>query len=196
MPPILRVQMAIPLSSPLGPTLETSRLYLRPPVTEDFAGFCEFHQDSVTMKHLGGVTADSVTWRGMRTVAGAWALDGFHMFSVLKKETNEWIGRVGPLYPHGWPDQEIGWGLISRFTGNGFAHEAATACMNYAFDQLGWLHVVHTIAPDNIESQALAKRLGAKKTGPTQLPEPYSQQPVELWGQSRDQWRSLLKSSV
>ena len=68
--------------------------------------------------------------------------------------------------------------------------------MNYAFDQLGWLHVVHTIAPDNIESQALAKRLGAKKTGPTQLPEPYSQQPVELWGQSRDQWRSLLKSSV
>ena len=188
--------MAIPLTTPLGPTLETPRLYLRPPTPEDFAGYCEFHQDQVTMKHLGGIVADPVTWRVMRTVAGAWALDGFHMFSVLSKATNEWIGRVGPLHPHGWPDQEIGWGLISRFCGKGLAHEAATACMDYAFDRLGWLHVVHTIAPDNLESQALAKRLGSAKIGPTQLPEPYRQQLVELWGQSRDQWQAHRKGSL
>ncbi len=57
------------------------------------------------MKHFGGVNADSFTWRVKRT-AGGWALDGFHMFSVLSKETGEWIGRIGPLYPHGWPDVE------------------------------------------------------------------------------------------
>ena len=108
--------MTLPLTSPLGPTLETSRLYLRPPVPEDFPGFCEFHSDPVTMKYLGGVVADSVTWRVMRTVAGAWALDGFFLFSVVNKETHEWMGRVGPLYPYAWPGQEIGWGLISRFT--------------------------------------------------------------------------------
>lgn len=182
--------MSLPITSPLGPTLETPRLFLRPPVHEDFAGFCEFHQDPVTMKHLGGVNADSVTWRVMRIVAGAWTLDGFHLFSVLSKETGEWIGRIGPLYPHGWPDREVGWGLISRFSGRGYAQEAATACMDYVFDQLGWLHVVHTIAPDNVASQALAKRLGSQNLQPTQLPEPYSHQPVELWGQTREQWQA------
>ena len=141
------------------------------------------------MKHLGGVNADSVTWRVLRTVAGGWALDGFHMFSVLSKATGEWIGRIGPLYPHGWPDREIGWGLISRFTGQGLAHEAAIACMDYVFDRLDWLHVVHNIAPDNFESQALAKRLGSNCLRPTQLPEPYSHQPVELWCQTREQWQ-------
>ncbi len=180
--------MAARYSSPLGPTLETSRLYLRPPVAEDFSGFCEFHRDPITMKHLGGVVADSVTWRIMRTVAGAWALDGFFLFSVLNKETHEWMGRVGPLYPHDWPGQEIGWGLISRFTGKGYAFEAATACMDYAFDRLGWQQVVHSIAPENTESQALAKRLGSSKLGPGQLPDPYRDQPIELWGQTRQQW--------
>ena len=182
--------MLLPIRSPLGPTLETSRLYLRPPVPEDFSGFCKFQTDPISMKHLGGVNADSVTWRIMRTVAGAWALDGFHMFSVLSKETNEWIGRIGPLYPYGWPDQEIGWGLISNFTGKGYALEAASACMVYVFDQLGWQHVVHTIAPENVESQALAERLGSSKIGPTRLPEPYSDVRVDLWSQSREHWKT------
>ncbi len=182
--------MSLPKTSPLGPTLETPRLYLRPPVPEDFAGYCEFHQDPVSMKHLGGVNADSVTWRVMRVVAGGWALDGFHMFSILSKDTGEWIGRAGPLYPHGWPDREVGWGLISRFTRKGFAQEAAAACIDYVFDHLGWPHVVHTIAPDNLESQGLAKRLGSEILKPTRLPEPYSHQAVELWGQTKSQWHA------
>ena len=85
---------------------------------------------------------------------------------MVNKETHEWMGRVGPLYPHAWPGQEIGWGLISRFTGKGYALEAAIACMDYAFDQLGWQHVNHSIAPDNVPSQVLAKRLGSEKLGP------------------------------
>ena len=180
--------MTIPLTSPLGPTIETARLYLRPPVREDFPGFCEFHKDPVTMKHLGGVVADSVTWRIMRTVAGAWALDGFFLFSVISKETNEWIGRIGPLFPHHWPDQEVGWGLISRFAGKGYALEAAIAGMDYAFNQLHWHKVIHSISPENIESQTLAKRLGSVNFGPGKLPEPFSDVPIELWGQSREQW--------
>ena len=60
--------------------------------------------------------------------------------------------------------------------------------MDYDFDRLGWHHVVHTIAPENVASQALAKRLGSSKIGPTRLPDPYSHEPAELWGQSREQW--------
>ena len=47
--------MTIIKTSTLGPTLETERLYLRPPVKEDFDAFAEMHADEDVMKFLGGV---------------------------------------------------------------------------------------------------------------------------------------------
>lgn len=174
--------------SPLGPTLETSRLILRPPVVEDFKDFCAFQSDPVTMTHLGGVTPDSVTWRAMRTLAGAWALDGFHMFSVLEKDTGHWVGRIGPLYPHGWPDREVGWGLRSHYWGKGYALEAAFACMDFVFDTLCWDKVIHTIAPNNLASAKVAERLGSTVLYDCDLPAPYEHIHVNVWGQTREQW--------
>lgn len=95
-------------SSPLGPTLETERLILRPPVVEDFDGFCAFCADAEAMQYLGGVQSPAMVWRMLTSVAGAWHLYGFHMFSVLDKASGAWIGRIGPLQPFGWPGQEVG----------------------------------------------------------------------------------------
>lgn len=176
-------------TSPLGPTLETERLILRPPVVADFDGFCAFHADAEAMTHLGGVQSPPVVWRTMRTMAGGWALDGFHMFSVLDKATGEWMGRIGPLYPHGWPAREVGWGLMSRYWGKGFAREAAIAAMDFVFDRLGWDDVIHTIAPENLASAGVAKSLGSVNRGPGHLPDPYTTIAVDIWGQSRDEWR-------
>ena len=78
--------------SPLGPTLETDRLILRPPVDADFDSFCAFHADAEAMTWLGGLATPPVVWRIMRTIAGSWALDGFGMFSVIEK--NDWSGRA------------------------------------------------------------------------------------------------------
>jgi hypothetical protein len=63
-------------SGTLGPTLETERLILRPPATEDFAGFCAFLGDSEATTFIGGVQPPSIVWRNLRSVAGGWALDG------------------------------------------------------------------------------------------------------------------------
>ena len=176
-------------SSPLGPTLETSRLILRPPIRADFESLCAFHADPETMKHLGGVQSPAMVWRTMCMMAGAWHLDGFHMFSVLNKETGEWMGRIGPLYPEQWPDREVGWGLMSRYWGKGYAHEAAAAAMDYVFDVLKWDRVVHTIAPDNLASAGVAKSLGSYDQGPGRLPDPHAGVAVNIWGQTREEWR-------
>lgn len=181
--------MPLPYDSPLGPTLETGRLILRPPADVDFDGFRAFHADEKAMTWLGGVSSPPVVWRIMRTIAGSWALDGFGMFSVIEKSTGKWIGRIGPLHPHGWPDREVGWGLLTEAQGKGYAMEAAIASMDFAVDTLSWDQVIHTINPGNAASAALAGRIGSHIMRQARLPDPYADQVVDVWGQTGEAWR-------
>lgn len=173
----------------LGPTLHTERLILRPPQPQDLDGWSALMGDPEAARYIGGVQPRAMAWRGMTCMAGAWALQGFGMFSVLEKSTGRWIGRVGPWQPDGWPGAEVGWGLVRTAWGQGFAYEAAVAAMAWVFDVLQWQDVIHCIDIANTASQDLAKRLGSKRRGPGKLPEPFHNDPVEIWGQTRDEFR-------
>jgi RimJ/RimL family protein N-acetyltransferase len=173
-----------------APILETERLILRSPVAEDFEPWADFASDEATMRHLGGVQVRSLAWRGLCQVAGAWTIRGFSMFSVIEKSTGQWVGRLGPWQPQDWPGREVGWGLNRASWGRGYASEGAAACMDYVFDVLGWDEAIHTIEPDNLASQAVAKRLGSTLLGPVQMPAPFAASKVEAWGQTREQWMS------
>ena len=168
--------------------LETDRLILRPPKKADFDAFAAFSADAVTMTHLGGVKSRAESWRGFMTLAGAWSLDGFAMFSVIEKASGRWVGRLGPWQPEGWPGTEVGWGLLREFEGRGYAFEGAAAAMDWAFETLGWDDIIHTISPANLGSARLAQRLGAQLRGPGALPAPYEDVPIEIWGQTRAMW--------
>ena len=170
--------------------LETERLILRPPREEDLDGWAALMADGEAAKYIGGPVPRPAAWRAMAAMAGSWMLRGFGMFSVVEKASGRWIGRVGPWQPEGWPGTEIGWGLCRDAWGNGYAHESARAVINWAFDTLGWAEVIHLIAPDNVRSQRLAERLGASNTGPSRLPAPNDHLAVDLWRQSREQWRA------
>ena len=176
--------------SPLGPTLETPRLILRPPRAEDLDGFAELLGDAEAAHFIGGVQARSSAWRSMATMAGSWALKGFAMFSVIERATGLWVGRIGPWSPEGWPGTEVGWGVAPEFAGRGYAYEGSVAAMDYAVDVLGWTTIIHTINPDNLGSIRLAQRLGSYNMGPTQLPAPYLDERVDAWGQTADEWRA------
>lgn len=167
--------------------LETERLLLRPPTQEDFEPFAAFCADPMAMQHLGGVQAKSVAWRSLAALVGSWQLLGYSMFSVIEKSSGRWVGRVGPWQPYGWPGTEVGWSIASEFWGKGYAPEAARATMDWAFDALGWEEIIHTIAPDNTNSQVVANKLGAKVLRTTHLPPP-NEVLVDVWGQSRQQW--------
>jgi RimJ/RimL family protein N-acetyltransferase len=88
------------------------------------------------MRHLGGVQPRSVAWRGFLQMAGAWTIQGFSMFSVIEEVSGRWIGRIGPWRPEGWPGPEVGWALSRDVWGKGYATEAATAAMDWVFDEL------------------------------------------------------------
>ncbi|WP_199098664.1 GNAT family N-acetyltransferase [Dyella sp. ASV21] len=169
--------------------IETERLLLRPPQAEDFDPWAANMADAESARFIGGMQPRAVAWRGFLTMAGAWAVQGFGMFSVIEKQSGQWIGRMGPWFPEGWPGREVGWGLARAAWGKGYALEGATACMDFAFDRLGWDDVIHNIDPANAPSQALARRLGSDLRGMGRLPEPFENVAVELWGQTREQWR-------
>lgn len=179
-----------------GPLLVTHRLILRPPAPEDFEAWAAFHADEDTMRYLGGVQSRSEAWRGLCSMAGAWHIRGFAMFSLVLRDSGQWIGRIGPWQPEGWPGAEVGWGVAREFAGQGYAREAAVATIDYAFDLLKWDEVIHVIDPANAASIALAQRLGARHQGPTQLPEPLHNFRVDKYGQSKAEWQQNRQQFV
>ncbi len=142
--------------------LETSRLLLRPILREDFDAWAAFVGDPESARFVGGVQPRPVAWRGFLTMAGAWAMQGFAMFSVIEKASGRWIGRVGPWQPEGWPGTEVGWGIVRDRCGLGYATEAATATIDWAFAELGWTDVIHTIDVENV-AVASASRVSSAR---------------------------------
>jgi RimJ/RimL family protein N-acetyltransferase len=178
------------------PELTTQRLLLRRPRAEDFDAYAAFMADHRTAGFVGGVQSRSIAWRGFMTIAGAGEIQGFTMFSVVLRATGEWIGRVGPWQPEGWPGREVGWGIAFDHWNQGFATEAAAAAIDWAFSELGWDDVIHLIAPSNLASIAVARKLGAANRGPGRMPEPFDQARVDIWGQTRDQWLARAQGLV
>ena len=170
------------------PILETDRLLMRPPRSCDLDGWAAFAADETATRFIGGVQQRSEAWRSLAAAAGSWSLQGFGFFSVILRETGQWIGRVGPIRPEGWPAAEIGYGVLPAFQGNGYAREAAEAAVRFAFERLGWSSVYHLINPENHASMAVARALGSRLLGPTRLPDPYQNERVDLWGQDRAEW--------
>jgi RimJ/RimL family protein N-acetyltransferase len=173
-----------------GPFLMTKRLILRPPSAADMDGWADMVADAETMRFLGGVQNRAEAWRSLCGLSGSWTINGFGMFSMIRRDTGEWIGRTGPWRPEGWPGNEIGWGILRAYGGQGYTTEAAAACMDYAFDVLRWDDVIHCIDPENTASIKLAQRLGSMLRGPAKLPAPFDKLTIDSYGQTRDQWRA------
>lgn len=168
--------------------IETERLLLRPPREDDLDGWAALLADPVAARFLGGPLSRGEAWRYMAAEAGSWRLKGYGMFSVIEQQSGQWIGRVGPHWPHGYPGLELGWAILPSHWGQGFATEAATAAIRTVFRELDCSEVIHLIDPQNLPSVRLAERLGASRVGAEKLPDPYDRLTVERWRSLRSRW--------
>jgi len=177
-------------------SIETPRLLLREPRASDLDAVAASLADPEVMAHLGGVQSRPQAWRTYAGQIGGWVLRGYGMFSVFEKASGQWIGRIGPNHPEGWPGQEIGWAVTRAAQGRGLAFEATVACMDFAFEELGWPEVIHCIEDANERSVALARRLGSEGLREAALPPPLSHVTVRVWGQGREAWRARRSALV
>jgi RimJ/RimL family protein N-acetyltransferase len=144
--------------------IETERLVLRPIDPErDFEPWAQAMADEQTVRYLGTRPMNRAeAWRSMALALGHWSIRGYGFFTVENKATGEWIGRVGPWFPEGWPDREVGWTISPDHLRQGYATEAGRASIDYVFDNLGWSNVVHVILEGNRASIAVAEKLGSR----------------------------------
>ena len=145
--------------------LETERLILRHiDIEKDLDGWAEMMADEQTMKFLGGKPlCRAASWRNMALMIGHQHIRGYGFYTVVEKASGEFAGRIGPWFPEGWPEPEIGWAVHPNHIRKGFAKEAGAACVDYVFNELGWDRVVHVIAEDNIGSVKTAEAIGSTK---------------------------------
>lgn len=177
--------------------LETTRLVLRPPALRDYEAISRLLGDTEVMRFLaldGRPLTRFAAWQSFAGQVGHWHLRGFGMFNVFERTTGEFVGRVGPWRPEGWPGLEVGWSLLSTFWGRGYATEAARASIAYAFEVLDQPEVISLIRPDNTRSISVAKRLGQKVIGETTLPH-LGDLLIDVYGITRKQWHRTTGSS-
>jgi [ribosomal protein S5]-alanine N-acetyltransferase len=92
--------------------------------------------------------------------------NGFGLWAVELKDGGTLVGMCGLIKRDSLDDVDIGFALLSRFEGFGYAREAATATLVYARDQLGLRRVVAITTDDNDRSGHLLKQAGMHCEGP------------------------------
>ncbi len=111
--------------------------------------------------------------------------DEFGLLALIHCETGEFIGQCGLLLQkleHG-DEIEIGYHILPKYWGQGYASEAAQLFRAYAQEDLGLKRVVSVINPENTGSQKVAERNGM--TVERQIS--YRDMPADLWVWEADQ---------
>jgi len=143
---------------------ETERLILRKLTMDDLAGLHDILSDPESMKHYPKPfdlekSKSWITWN-----IDNYAKHGFGLWAVILKRDNQFIGDCGITMQdvNGDTVPEIGYHINRRNTNNGFATEAARACIKYAFETLGFRKVYSCMKYTNTPSQRVAEKNGMK----------------------------------
>lgn len=149
---------------PTPARLYTERLVLRQWLVQDIAVFADMNEDPEVMRYFPGTLT--------RQQSAAWAENCRHMleqqgwglWAVEVRDNGEFIGFVGLHAPEidlpFNPCVEIGWRLKRSAWGQGYATEAARACLQFGFEQIGLQEIVSFTSVVNKASSAVMQRLG------------------------------------
>jgi len=144
--------------------IETDRLLLRE-FTEDDAPLLyelnldpeviRFTHDPLTnVEHAKKVLIEVILPQYVSYDHGRWAV---HVKSNL-----EFIGWCGLKYLSDTNEVDLGYRFMKRFWGNGYATEAALACIAYGFARLNLHRIVGRALPGNLTSIKVLEKCGMK----------------------------------
>ena len=151
------------------PEIVTDRLRLRGHRMADFAASTAMWADRDVTRFIGGrpLTAEEA-WARFLRYAGHWSLLRFGFWAVEERATGEFVGEVGfadfkrEIQPPIHDIPELGWVLVPRVHGRGYATEAVSAALEWGGTHLPASSTVCLIHPGNLASLRVAHKCGFK----------------------------------
>jgi [ribosomal protein S5]-alanine N-acetyltransferase len=145
-----------------GVILETPRLRLREFVPQDVDTLLAVLGDPVAMQYYPAAFDRREVEEWIERNRSRYESDGYGLWAMLLKNSGELIGDCGCFLRDvaGRDEIEIGYHVRRDLWGNGYATEAAQACMQYAFTKLGVDCVISLIRPENVQSIRVAEKNG------------------------------------
>lgn len=142
---------------------ETDRIILREIVPEDAAAMFEMDSDPEVHVYLGKSPIQTIeqSLESIRYIRQQYLDYGIGRWAIVDKKTNQFVGWGGLKFRTDVVNgqtcfYDVGYRLLRRFWGQGFATESAKATLKYAFEELS-LNTVYALA--NVENNASRKAL-------------------------------------
>lgn len=145
--------------------LETERLVLRQFSAEDAAFILELVNEPSFIQNIGDRrvrTLEDAQAYILNGPIASYAKNGFGLYLVALKETNEAIGMCGLIKRQTLEDVDIGYAFLPKFWSKGYAVESAQAVKAYAKDVIGLKRIVAITDPANAGSIRVLEKLGLR----------------------------------
>lgn len=142
--------------------LVTERLILSRLSPEDAPFILELVNEPGWLRFIGdrGVNDLKGAQGYIEKVQQMYGLLGFGLYKVSLKSDRQALGLCGLLKRDALPDVDIGFALLARHSGRGYAREAAVATLEHGRRIFGIRRVLAITNPDNERSQVLLGKLG------------------------------------
>jgi RimJ/RimL family protein N-acetyltransferase len=154
--------------------LTTARLRLEPFADKHLADMNAMNCHPEVMRYLSGKPETLDETRAIiERVKARWLEVGYSWWSFIARETGQFVGagclqnlrREATPLPDPDGPLEIGWRLRRDAQGRGFATEAATAIVDFAFDVRAAQELLAVCHPENTASAGVMARLGMQDQG-------------------------------
>src|SRR5690242_1700060 len=146
--------------------LTTGRLKLRQWRDADLAPFAALNADPEVMRYFPSTLTQQQSDEFAGYAHDTIERQGWGLWAVEVGGGPPFIGFVGlnrvSFEEHFTPAVEVGWRLARPFWGNGYATEAATAAVSFAFERLDLDEVVSFTSTTNEPSIRVMRRLGMR----------------------------------
>jgi len=166
--------------------LETERLILRPFSEDDASLLFELNNDEDVTRYTGQGAYKNIE-EALEFVKGYKQYENYSMgrLNVFIKDTREYIGWSGLQYLKAINEVDIGYRLIKKYWGKGYATEASKACLDYGFNTLKLDKIIRTAMKANIASINVFNKLGLKYSHDDDC----GQQPGVVYTITKEEWK-------
>lgn len=149
-------------------SIQTDRLILRPFQLGDEEGMYQLNRDEEVLRYTGDNSFESVEEaREFLVDYIEYCKKGFGRFAVIHQDTSEFMGFCG-LRRQEYGVVDLGFRLMKKYWGRGYATEASLASLDYGFNDLGLDQIIGRVARANEASIKVLKKCGMSywKDGP------------------------------